>query len=84
MTELPELRVRAAITSEMVNDADDVPQFTDGVFDYWGAFADSPVPYHRVFVIFNREPVDAAESEAAARLWFGDWDDEEDEEADEG
>lgn len=70
---MPELFVRAAITSEMVHDADDVPQFTDGIFDYWGAFEDSPVPHHRVFVIFNREPVDAAESEAAARAYFSDW-----------
>ena len=72
---VPELTVRTVITSEGLQDADDIPMLDDGVFRYWGAFEDSPVPHHRVFVIFNREPVSEEEAEAAARAWFGDWDD---------
>jgi len=69
---MPELTVIAALTSEMFYDADDIPMLDKGVFRYWGAFEDSPVPNYRVFVIFNREPVSEEEAEAAARAWFGD------------
>jgi hypothetical protein len=69
---MPKLEVREALTSEMFYDADDIPMLDTGVFRYWGAFEDSPVPNHRVFVIFNREPVNEEEAEAAARAHF-DW-----------
>lgn len=68
----PELTVRHALTTESLHDPDDIPMLNEGVFRYWGAFEDSPVPHHRVFVIFNREPVSEEEAEAAARAWFGD------------
>ena len=67
-----ELTVRIALTSEMFHDVDDIPMLNDGVFRYWGAYEDSPVPNHRVFVAFNREPTDEAEAERVVRAYFGD------------
>ena len=68
---MDELMVVAALTSEMFFDADDIPMVESGIFRYWGAFEDSPVPGHRVWVAFNREPVNQEEAEKVVRAYFG-------------
>ena len=68
---MDELKVVVALTSEMFYDADDVPMVEGGVFRYWGAFEDSPVPNYRVWVAFNREPESQEEAEKVVRAYFG-------------
>ena len=50
------LRVVCYITSEMVHDADDLPDYDGGNCRYYGAYPDNPIPNERLFVVFNREP----------------------------
>jgi len=66
-----ELQVMASICSEDVHDADSVPQYDEGVCRYWGAWPDSPIPNHRLFVVFNREPKSEEEAFDAAKAYCG-------------
>lgn len=67
---MTELTIVACITSDDVHDADSVPSYDEGNCRYWGAYEDSPIPDVRLFCVFNREPVDAAEAHAVASAYF--------------
>lgn len=58
------LQALVIITSDDVNDPDNVPMNTDHPHTrYWGAWDDSPLPGTRSWVLYNREP----ETEEEAR-----------------
>ena len=66
------LEIEECITSADVNDPDDVPTTDTGKCRYWGAFEDSPIPHERVWVMFNRHPLDETEVAEAVQEYFGD------------
>lgn len=63
-------KMRVSIVQDSVGDPDDVPTYDDGVrCFYWGAFADSPIPNIRTWVLFDGDTTREEAHKVVAELF---------------